>query len=50
MGIFRAYKVENAALLDAVNSGVEGAWGSRRKSFYSAAIGQTALKVAATII
>jgi hypothetical protein len=44
------YKAENAALLDVVNSGAEGAWGSRRKSLYSAAIGQTALNVAATII
>jgi hypothetical protein len=44
------YKAENAAPLNAVNSGMEGAWGSRKKSFYSTAIGQTALKVAATII
>ena len=50
LSVFRAYKAENAVPLDAVNSGVEGAWGSRRKSLYSAAIGQTALKVAATII
>jgi hypothetical protein len=50
LSILRAYKAENAALLDAVNSGAEGAWGSRRKSLYSAAIGQTVLNVAATII
>jgi hypothetical protein len=42
--------VENAALLGVVNSGAEGAWGFKRKSFYNTAIGQTALKVVAIII
>ena len=42
--------MENAAPLDAVNSGVEGAWGFKRKSFCSIAIGQTVLKVAAILI
>jgi len=39
LSVFCVYKAENAAPLDAVNSGIEGAWGSRRKSLYSAAIG-----------
>ena len=42
--------MENATPLDTVNSSVEGAWGSKRKSFYNTAIGQTALKVVAIII
>ena len=44
------YKAENATLLNAVNSGAEGAWGVRRKSFYNTIIGQTALKVTAIMI
>ena len=44
------YKVENAIPLNAVNNGVEGAWGFKRKSFYNTAIGQTILKVVAIII
>jgi hypothetical protein len=42
--------VENAAPLDAVNSGIKGAKGFRRKSFYNIATGQTALKIVAIII
>ena len=44
------YKVENATLLNIINSGAEGAWGSKRKSFYSTIIGQTVLRVVAIII
>ena len=44
------YKAENAALLDTVNSGTKGAWGSKKKSLYNTVTGQTALKVVATII
>jgi hypothetical protein len=42
--------VENAAPLNAVNSGIEGAWGFKRKSFYNTATGQTVLKMVAIII
>ena len=44
------YKAENAAPLNMVNSGTEGAWGSKRKNFYNTATGQTVLKVVTIII
>jgi hypothetical protein len=42
--------VENATPLDAVNSGIKGAWGFKRKSFYNTATKQTALKVVVIMI